>query len=131
MKVSAVFIPIASRPLRVLTLTPGDGDAGVLWPEMWVGELEGAIVKVKIVATQEQARRLDLDAVKAVLLDAGAHKVHAITVEVEREEVVAGETLDEQVDDVDAFVRWLDLQNIEERDELVDLHLSYLAKAAA
>lgn len=126
-RMQAFQIPIESRRLVTLTVrNPRDAISGL-------DDVDGAVVKVKIHATQEEARRLDVAGYKRQLEDAGAHKVYSVTVDVDRPEVAAGEILDETIDDVEAFDRWLQVSGIpfdtDVWGDLHDTHVEYLAKA--
>lgn len=125
---TATFVPIASRPLVTLDLEAGEGQAGVLWPAMWDGALEGAIVKARVQVTQEQARRLDVPALKRALLDAGAHKVWAVQLEIEKPERARVEGLHEELSEIDALRLWLESQSINgsQADELIERTETYM-----
>ena len=104
------FIPIASRRLVTLTLDGYELDV----PEAAGGNMidwedhavEGAIVRVRIHAIAEQARRLDIAAFKRALYDAGAHKVYAVQLEVERPERARVEGLHEELTELEALAAW-------------------------
>lgn len=117
---TARFIPIESRPLLTLDSEPahdGDRDFWVVggvaivepvkqWP------VDDAIVKVRIRATAEQARRLDVAAFKRALYEAGAHKVFAVQLEIEKPERARVEGLTEELDEQAALELWLEAQSI-------------------
>lgn len=128
-KAAAYFLPIESRRLVTLNV---DGPKTV-----GLDEVDGAIVKVKIRASEEEARRLDLAGYRQQLLDAGAWKVWAMQVEVEKPDVVRGATLDEDVTDVDALTRWIEINwdglglDTDSAGDLLELGAGYLERAGA
>jgi exonuclease SbcD len=103
------FVPVESRPLVNLAR-----DAyGV---EQWFGNdpensipgfVNEAVVKLTLSATQEEARRIDIGAVKRALIAAGAHKVWAVQLEVEKPERARVEGLSEDLDELAALELWL------------------------
>jgi DNA repair exonuclease SbcCD nuclease subunit len=131
--IPAIFqIPVESRRLVTLDV---DLRAHPVEGYVFVSEqadVGGAIVKAKVRATPEQARRLDVSDLRRGLLDGGAHKVWSVQVDVEREQIARGVEIDETVDDVEAFTRWLDSQETGAsmdglwRDGLLDAHRDYL-----
>lgn len=110
------FIPIESRPLRKIALSAlelevpaGGGPNFVDWEEH---DVAGAIVKVTIHATAEQARGLDLAAFKREVYEQGAHKIAAAQLEVEREERQRVEGLSEELGEMEALGLWLQANGI-------------------
>lgn len=139
-EMQAFQIPIASRRLVTIDYDYADAgqarwlDAAVDHPEMIDPELVGdAVVKLRIRATEEQARRLDLAKVKAALLAAGARKVWAIQVEREREELVRGVAVDETLGDVEAMELYLEAEGHDEDrlEGLLERHVAYLERLQA
>lgn len=126
------FIPIEDHLFVTLELEPGDGDAGVLWPEMWAGDLEGAIVRVQISATQEQARGVDVPALKRAIYEAGAHYVSEIKVDVGRAERARVEGLTEELGEMEALDLYLtahaDEIAVERAEAIRERTDSYLAR---
>lgn len=133
-------IPIESRRLVSLTMNGGKpiGDALYDWSHSaataWKGYRD-AVVKVKVEATAEQARRFNAGALRHALLTAGAHKVWAIQTEIERDAVVRVAGIDETIGDEEAFALWLDAAGLDEptrsrvEEDLIELHLHYLEEA--
>lgn len=138
------FMPIESRRLvaydvRAETTGPA---AGVTLPLTY----DEAIVKLTIKATEEQARRLDVAAIRRELEEGrdvagggriAAYRVWQIRVDVERERVVRAAGLDETIDDVEAFRLWLEASGVtvstvdggslpELEATLLDRHTTYL-----
>ncbi len=122
------FIPIESRRLVTLDVEvdkplPGWHDkptyvVAVDEPEMFLSgymldNVRGAIVKVRIRATQEAARRLDVAALKRSLYEAGAHKVYAVQLEVEKPERARVEGMSEELDELEALGLWLAASGID------------------
>lgn len=131
---SAFKLPIPSRPLAAVTIEASEllADDFDLNAAGW--GIEGATVKAKIRATPDEARRVDVAAVKRWLEAAGAHKVWAVQVEETRADAVRGVAVDENVDDTRAMELWLDASypgDDELADELFQMHCRYLAEAAA
>lgn len=120
----AFQIPVESRPLVTLDVeNPGEAIAGL-------DRVDGAVVKVRIRATPEEARRLDVAGYRQQLLDAGAWKVWAVQVDVDKPDLVRAE-LAEDLSDVDALEQWLALNDLASRDEVLALGAGYLERAAA
>jgi DNA repair exonuclease SbcCD nuclease subunit len=68
-----------------------------------------ATVKVRVAATEEQARRLDLAQLKSdLILARGARHVWSVQLEVDKPELQRGATVDEGLDDLETFERWLE-----------------------
>mgnify|MGYP001579820393 CR=1 FL=1 len=104
--------------------------------EVDLGDVEAwaldAIVKLRIHAIPEQARRLDVGALKAALIAAGAYKIASVQVQVERAEVVRGVPIDETVGEADALERWLDALKIPDKGGVLRTrHAVYLQELAA
>lgn len=128
-------IPLESRRLVIVDLElRDDGSIGAI-----SDDVVDAIVKVRIRGTAEAARRFDVARLKAEL-ETGARKVWAIQVEVERAEVVRGVTIDETVDDVEAFRLWLEASAATRspvdgddllEEALLERHARYLEEASA
>lgn len=124
----ATFLPVESRPFVTLALEPGDGDAGMLWPEMWDGSLEGAVVRIRYQATEEQARRVDQAALRDALYRSGAHKVFAILADVIRESRARVAGVDEDLAPLSALDLWLEAEQLNgwQGDALRALTAGYL-----
>jgi exonuclease SbcD len=96
------FVPIESR--RLVTLVYPDVKHEVEPPD-----ITDAVVKVKYRATQDEARSLDVAALKRSLIEGGgAYKVASVQVEVERTERARVEGLTDELDEMAAFDLWLD-----------------------
>lgn len=133
-KAEVYFVPIESRRLETIDLEiRGEGT----WPPVLPETIRDAVVKIRVRATQAEARRLDVAALRRQAEEFGARKVWAIQVEAEREELVRGPAIDETIDDVEAFRLWLEasgvtispidgepLPTLEE--ELLEAHSRYL-----
>lgn len=131
MEVTWRFVPIESRRLVTLALEAGDGQAGVLWPEMWDGALEGAVVKATIHADADH--RVDVASVKRALYEAGAYKVASVSLDVEREERARVEGLTEEIDEMQALRLWMAANQINGTREaaLVERHEKYAGRVGA
>lgn len=127
-------IPIVSRPLKTVEIDLRHYGPGSDLPSHgFNGAVRDAVVKVKVRAHAEQARRFDLAALKRDLLAAGAHKVWSIGLDVERQEIARGVAMDETVGDGEALELYLDATERVApgplREELFDLHNTYLREA--
>jgi len=114
---TARFIPIESRRLETLDIDPLAAiPMEWLTDSAWIGyrDVSDAIVKVRIHATQEEARRLDVAGLKRALYDAGAHKVWAVQLEIEKPERARVEGLSEELDELAALELWLKAEGIED-----------------
>ncbi len=110
----AEFVPIESRPLKQTTLDLAalavDGVDplvefdGILDANAWP-DVDRAIVKVSLRATQTQHRRLDLARLRDAVLAAGAHTVK-IDVETVRQERSRVDGVTEDLDPLSAFDAW-------------------------
>lgn len=78
-------LPIPDRNFVTLELEahehPDEGRIAPLGPP---ADVDGAIVRVVVRCTEEQAGRVDLDAIRRNLAMRGAHNVHSIRLDVER-----------------------------------------------
>ena len=84
------------------------------------------MVKLRIRATEEEARRLDLPAEREALFAAGARQVWSIEVITERAELVRGPAVEEDIDDRDALERWLVSMGLPDQiPRLLDRHNAY------
>lgn len=133
----AFQIPVPSRPLRSYDVVAREigSSVGVDVPL----DYDDAVVKVKIRATEEQARRLDVGEIKRQLVtprelpsghSIAARKVWAIQVEVERAEVVRGVAVDETLGDVEAMELYLEAEGYagDGLEGLLERHVGYLAR---
>jgi DNA repair exonuclease SbcCD nuclease subunit len=110
----AEFVPIESRPLRqtILDLAALETDQidpvsefdGILDANAWP-DVDDAIVKVTLRATQAQQRRLDLGRLREAILAAGAHTVK-IDVDSVREQRARVDGVTEELDPLEAFDAW-------------------------
>lgn len=129
-KAEVYFVPIESRRLVTLDVEPSD-------PAFTAEQVADAVVKVRIRATRSEARSINVGEVKRRLEALGAHKVWAIQVEAERDELVRGPAIDETIDDVEAFRLWLEASGVTIspidggplpalEEELLERHSAYL-----
>jgi exonuclease SbcD len=102
------FVPIPDRPFWTLDLSELEE------PPYEIAEalVMDAIVRVQIRASQEQARRLDLRALRQALYDAGAHFVAPIQLEIERPERARVEGLSEELDELAALDLWIEASGL-------------------
>lgn len=67
----------------------------------------GAIVRVKLQPTEEQAKRLDVAAIVQTLVDAGAHYVAGVQMDVQRADRSREASITEHTGPAEALERWL------------------------
>ena len=96
---------IALDSPRLVTIDAEFVEEFVAYP---VDEVAGCVVKLRIRATEEEARRLDLAGEREALFARGARQVWSIEVITQRAEPVRGAAVDEGLDDRELFDRWLD-----------------------
>jgi DNA repair exonuclease SbcCD nuclease subunit len=128
----ARFVPLPSRPFRTLDiLTVSLPDEPFVLDGVEVDDdLDGAIVRVRYRATDEQARRIDQAAIRRALLDAGAHRVF-MQPEIIRAERARVAALDETISEEDALLMWLASQGIDPVDAaVVERHRAYVEAVA-
>jgi DNA repair exonuclease SbcCD nuclease subunit len=110
----ARFVPIESRRLVTLPLLAHDILNGALTGGLLEdsGILEGVIIKARITATQEDARRLDIAGFKRALYELGVEKVWAVQLEIEKPERARVEGLTEELDELAALDLWIEAQSL-------------------
>lgn len=94
--------------------------------------LDGAVLRVRYRATEEQHRRVDQGALKRLALDSGAHRVYQITPEIVRENRARAAGVDETLAPLEAVEAWL-TANAEpdfQAPKLIDLTRDYLERVA-
>jgi DNA repair exonuclease SbcCD nuclease subunit len=130
---TARFIPIESRPLVTIDAAATDLVIDGRTALLPVGGVRDAVVKLRIQATQEQARHLDVAQVKRDLIDNGAYKVYAVQLEIERPERTRVEGLSEELDELAALELYCEAQGINgaQADELRDRTATYLGLVRA
>lgn len=90
---------------------------------------EGAVVRVRYRATEEQHRRIDTAAVKKSLLDAGAHKVFQISAEIVKQDRARVQGVDENLEPSAALALWCEANEISDTNGLADLLARYSVTA--
>ncbi|MEW6104780.1 MAG: metallophosphoesterase [Bacillota bacterium] len=75
-----------------------------------VGAVHGAIVRVVYQATEEQAKRVDHNAIIQALYNAGAHQVAGVYSEIIRSERTREASITETTGPLDALEKWLKLR---------------------
>lgn len=131
---SARFVPISSRPFVTLDIEEAECWLDLPGPpaaDAWRGAVDGAIVRVRYTATEEEARRIDQREIRQALVDAGACKV-IVQPTIVRADRARVEGLDETIGEEDALRLWLDSQNVPEnvRQGLAELHRAYVEAVA-
>lgn len=96
----AEFVPIESRPLVQIELDADD----TIGPGVF--DVAGAIVKVSLRLTEQQRRHADLSALRATLLEDGAHTVK-IEVETVREDRARVESVTDELEPLEAWDAWV------------------------
>lgn len=89
--------------------------------------IEGAVVRVKYRATEEQHRRVDTAALKKAILNAGAHKVFQISAEIIKTDRARVQGVDENLDPGAALALWCEANEIDDTNGLADLLARYSA----
>ena len=107
------FVPIGSRKLATLDVFGPDvvtiGDSYFAYEDL----VADSVVKLRIRADAETARKIDVSALKRGLVEAGAHKVYAVELEVERQERARVEGLTDDLDELSALDLWLEATELE------------------
>lgn len=120
------FVEVADRPF--ITLEP-DADRLIDYPDEIEGvAVEGALVRVRYTATEEQAQRIDIAAIRRSLHACGAFKVvfRPTIVRAARARV---EEMHEGLDETAAFELWLATQEeTVPAERLREMHAGYLAR---
>jgi DNA repair exonuclease SbcCD nuclease subunit len=103
---------LEDRPFVTLDFQ-GPHDADMLPGTDWTASerLDGAVVRVRYTATEEQARRVDHAALTRALLDAGARKVVSIQSAILREGRQRDERVDESLDPLSALALYAERQD--------------------
>jgi exonuclease SbcD len=127
---AATFLPIESRPF--FTLEYPD-------PEMveedfrdmdrlGIGIEDEPVLKVKIHATSEQARKADVGAIRRQFEILGAHRVYAVELIVEREQRARAQGLDEGIGPLEALRAYVEASAIDtmEAGRMADRTSEYL-----
>ena len=101
---------------RFVTLDIDADDIGERVPYLGAEDVEGAVVRVRVHATAEQAGRFDAAAIRAQLEHELAHKVHAVTLDVVRTVRARAEGMAEDVGPLEALDSWLAATNAAPRE---------------
>ena len=111
------FVSLDDRPFLTVEadlskLSADDDLTGVLigYAGMHPQGLEGAAVRVRYTATQEQARIVDHERIRRALADAGVWKLYAIQPDIVRADRARVEGLTEDVAPMDALELWIGTQ---------------------
>lgn len=109
--VSAEFVPIASRQFHTFTVTDAVGLDGLA--ECFIGwdVPDGAIVRVRYQASEEDARRIDHEALRRAYLAAGASRV-TIEPQIVREARARAEGVSEEISPGEALAAWCETQDV-------------------
>lgn len=130
-RVTATFLPLESRPFMTLDFDHEDPVAQIAL-SMDIGfDVVDAVVRVRYRATEEQARRIDHQAVTAALYAAGAHRVFAIQPTIFRENRARVENVTEEIAPLAAVASWCDANGVEEHGPLADLTARLLQDVVA
>lgn len=112
-EVAAEFVPLPSRPFVTIDFDlDRNADVPELAPSLTGVPVpaevkDGAFVKVRVTATEETARRFSPDDLRALLVDAGAHRVW-VEMTVERARRERGTVLDDAGSRTDQLAAYLD-----------------------
>lgn len=108
---TAEHVPLPDRQFVTMAYEYG------AWQEILTGQeavmVEGAVVRAKVHATPEEAARFDPAELRRVLLAAGAHQVHTIDVQVEREHRARATGLQEDTEPQAALAAWVAAHQVE------------------
>lgn len=74
--------------------------------------LQDAVVRVRYRCTSEQARRVDVAALRGFCAEAGVHKLFAIQPQIERADRARVEGVDESLSEMEALDRWIESQSL-------------------
>jgi DNA repair protein SbcD/Mre11 len=107
------FVPIESRPLITLDFDHEDAVAQIALSASLGWDIpDGAIVRLRYTATQEEQRRIDVLAIRRQLADAGAHSVQ-IDAQIVRADRARVEGLDGSLSELAAFDLWTETYDFE------------------
>lgn len=99
---SAEFVPIPSREFVTIGIGEDDLDAVT----------EGAIVRVRYQATEDEARRIDHEQLRREILSAGASRV-TIEPTIIRKERARAQQISEQLSPIDALAAYCEANDVE------------------
>ena len=106
------FHRLKDRRFVTIDLSWADGSEGGI-PPAALESVEGAVVRVRYIATEEQARRIDTAALKKAILDAGAHRVFQISAEIVKEDRARVQGIDENLDPAAALALWCEANEVD------------------
>jgi exonuclease SbcD len=120
------FVPLDSRAFITL-----DYAAETIADDPMPAFPDGAIVRVRYAATEEQARRIDNAAIKRALVDAGAARV-TVQPEIVRDDRARVQGLDEALSELEAVDLYVTSQQLDDApaEKLRELTSTYLEVAA-
>jgi exonuclease SbcD len=95
--------------------------------------IDDAVVRIRYKATPDQARRVDVAALKKLCMDAGASKVYSVQAAIERGERARVEGVDENLGELVAVDKWTDANEIPsgQAGRLIEITSRYLEEIAA
>lgn len=125
----AMFYAIGDRPFQTLDLwVPDPGFASVLTdPAYYRGQVERAIVRIKLSCPQPVAEHIDATGIRNALMSAGAHRVYQVRVDIRRH-ARARAAVDEGQGPLDALAAYSDAQGLDTptRDAMMAQTRTYL-----
>ena len=91
--------------------------------------LTDASVRLRYTASEEQHRRVDTQALRKLIMDAGAHKIYAIDPTIIRADRARAQGVDETLAPMEALVAWATQNDLsaEQHEKLADLLHRYTA----
>lgn len=104
------FLTVKLDEVALEGLANGEAAGTVVKRCVDVGAVHGAIVRVVYQAAEEQAKRVDHNAVIQALYNAGAHQVAGVYPEIVRSERVREASITETTGPLDALDKWLNLR---------------------
>lgn len=127
------FVPLKDRPFVTLEydldspvdmqLLAPDGEV-IAWG---VEGIQDAVVRVKVKATEEQYRRVNVTTFKRRLLAAGASKVYQITADIVKQDRARVQGVDENLEPAAALDAWIDANEVVDGEGLRELLARFTA----
>lgn len=113
-------VPIADRPFVTVDVdltTERHEEIGLSETETVLAaaathELGEAVIRLRYTASGEQAKRIDHEAIRRALLEAGVHRIYAIQAEIIREDRARVAGVDESMDELEALQMYVSAQGM-------------------
>jgi exonuclease SbcD len=125
------FVPVESRPFVTLDWDVDAVEATLAVDQRstrrWTSIVDGAVVRVKYTATEEEARSIDEGQLRKALYAAGAHRVWQIKADVDRQSRARVAAMTTSLSPLAAWDQWWTAQH---PDEAPDVRVACRARAA-